>query len=273
MQALGREMSSERTWFLTVRLLEAAAAALLAGSAYDVWLFSVSYSGTFDASGEPMADAPSLAERITMFTLYGAGSTTTVRLLAAAILVLGMLAVLHLVRPVANAGLLRWETATVGALASVADLLLLAATAVGLVRGDPPDPTSGEVVSIQQGPTLVEQLLGSVATPVATALVLGVATLWWVRLPAELQDEVVPAADEDADPSARPARSRRAAGRAKPATPPAGDTAAGEEVIVMDGIRVEGVEQIEPVERLRPRSEGSDDGSTSSGYDGYLHRF
>jgi hypothetical protein len=39
-----------------------------------------------------------------------------------------------------------------------------------------------------------------------------------------------------------------------------------------DAIRVDDVEQIEPVERLRPRGRDLGDGSSSSGYDGYFRR-
>jgi hypothetical protein len=40
----------------------------------------------------------------------------------------------------------------------------------------------------------------------------------------------------------------------------------------IDDLTLDGVELIEPVERLQPRG-GSDDGSTASGYDDYFRRF
>jgi hypothetical protein len=91
--------------------------------------------------------------------------------------------------------------------------------------------------------------------------------LWWLRLPAEFDDEdgedrldeAGPAAAEgDSAPRPRPRRSWRPA--------PAPDAN-------LDDIVLDGVEQIEPVERLHPRETGGGDGSTSSGYDDYFRRF
>jgi hypothetical protein len=106
----------------------------------------------------------------------------------------------------------------------------------------------------------------NIGLPVTALLLLAVAALWWLQLPAEFDEEVDPAvaaARAEADGDTTSSRPRPRARRSwRPA--PAQDAN-------VDDIALEGVELIEPVERLRPREGGS--GATSSGYEDYLRRF
>ncbi|WP_270887568.1 hypothetical protein [Pedococcus sp. 5OH_020] len=263
MPTLGRESSVGRTWFVTVRLVEVAAALMLAGAMYESWLFTSTYPGTYDTNGE-LDTSPSLAERATMFAAYGSGGAP-LRLLVVVLLVFVVLAVLHLGHP-DNPGVLRWELATVWGSTAAADAVLLAASAVGLLRGNPSDP--GSYGGVGQGPTLVQQLLSTLATPLATAVLLAAAGLWWARLRSE--GEATEEGEATGGAGEEPLTERPRQGAAQP---PVAVPAHRPRQVVLDGVRVEDVEHIEAVERLRPRAQDGDDGGSSSGYDDYLRRF
>ncbi len=242
-----------RTWFVTARLLEAAAAVALASSAYQSWLVFRTSSQVFGPNGEVLPAGPPFLDRIAMFAIFGTGfGQSPVGALVACLLVLAVLAVLLFARPVAHAALLRWEVLAVWAVVVLVNLFLVASAAVGLVRGDPNAPED-ETVSYYGGLNPTEQVLNGLPIPVICLLLMGLSAIWWLRLPEEFDEP------ED-EPDGERARERR---RWRPA--PAQDAN-------IDDLTLDGVELIEPVERLQPRG-GGDDGSTPSGYDDYFRRF
>jgi hypothetical protein len=244
-----------RTWFVTVRLLEVAAAVTIAGAVFQTWFFFDSVSRSYGNNGEPLAGGPPFLDRVAMFAVSGFGfgfGQAPLMTALAGMLLLAVLAALHYARPVSNSGLLRWEVFAIWLAGALLTLALLASIVVGLVKGDPNGPPEG-TVTYEQGPGTVALLLNSGAAPVLSLLVLAIVALWWLRLPTEFEQT------EDA-----PAKEHRT----RPAPAPDANT---------DDIVLDGVEIVEPVERLRPR-EGAGggvagDGSTPSGYDDYFRRF
>ena len=238
-----------RMWFVTARLLEVAAATAVATSAYQNWLGFRTTTQAFGPNGELLPDGPPFLDRVAMFAMYGFGfGQAPLGALVGCLLVLGVLAVLHLARPVGHAALLRWEVFAVWVATVLLNVCLVLATTVGLVRGDPNAPDEG-TITYNPGPGATEQLLTGLATPVVCLLLLGLAAIWWLRLPEEFDE-----------PDDEPEQEQR---RWRPA--PAKDAN-------IDDLTLDGVELIEPVERLQPRA-GTDDGSTASGYDDYFRRF
>ena len=247
------DWSLPRTWFVTARVLEVTAGVALASSAYQSWLVFRTSTQAFGPNGEVLPAGPPFLDRIALFAIYGTGfGQSPVSAFLACLLVPAVLAVLLFAQPVAHSALLRWEVLAVGSVVVLLNVFLLASAAVGLVRGDPNAPADG-TATYYGGPNPTEQVLNGVPIPVICLLLMGLSAIWWLRLPDEFDES-------DAEPDGERARERR---RWRPA--PAQDAN-------IDDLTLEGVELIEPVERLQPRGGGSD-GSTASGYDDYFRRF
>lgn len=241
--------TSPRTWFVTGRLLEVAAVLVIVGSAFQGWLMFETTRQSYGPNGEITPGGPPFLDRVAMFAMYGFGfAQTPVGGLVACLLLLCIVAVLHLAQPVSHASLLRWEVLCVWVGAVLLNTVFVLASVVGLVKGDPNAPEDG-AISFDTGPSATEQVLSGLATPLVCLLLLAVSAVWWLRLPAEFDEP------ED-EPERQPRRWRPV---------PAQDAN-------IDDLTLEGVELIEPVERLHPRSAGGD-GSTASGYDDYFRRF
>ena len=241
-----------RTWFVTARVLEVTAAVALAASAYQCWLVFRTSTQAFGPNGEVLPAGHPFLDRIALFAIYGTGfGQSPVGALVACLLVLAVLAVLLFAQPVAHSALLRWEVLAVWSVVVLLNLFLVAAAAVGLVRGDPNAPD--DTVTYYGGPNPTEQLLNGLPIPIICLMLMGLSAIWWLRLPEEFDEP-------DGEPDGERARERR---RWRPA--PAQDAN-------IDDLTLDGVELIEPVERLQPRG-GSSDGSTASGYDDYFRRF
>lgn len=243
------EWTLPRTWFVTARLLEVAAVVAILNWVLQSWQVFQSISQSFGPNGESVAPQPFL-DRVTLFAMYGfASGQTAFGEIMACILIVGVLAVVHFAQPVSHASLLRWEVLAIWVLAVLLNVGLVVSMGVALVRGDPNAPDQG-VVTFANGPGFTEVMLTGVTLPVLCLVLLAVAALWWLRLPVEF--------DEPADEPVREPRRWRP-GPAQDAT--------------IEGLTLEGVELIEPVERLHPRVGGDADGSTASGYDDYFRRF
>jgi hypothetical protein len=248
--SLRNEWTLPRTWFVTARLLEVAALVAVLGLALQNWQVYQSTLG-FNDNGQPLTEGPPFLDRVALFAAYGFGfGQTPFASTVACLLVLAVLAVLHFAQPVSHASLLRWEVLAVGGLTLLLNLAFVLATSVALIRGDPNAPESGTVV-YGGGPGFTTVILTGATVPVVCLLLLAVAALWWLRLPVEFE---VP--DEE------PAAVAREPRRWRPAPAPDAN---------VDDLALDGVELIEPVERLHPREGG--DGSTGSGYDDYFRRF
>jgi hypothetical protein len=263
--------SEPRTWFLTVRLLEGAVLVLVIAmvvTAYHGWR-QVELMGPGGIDGQP--DPLSLWQKITVAVAFGGFSGAgTADLVVSAVLVLVAVAVLYRVRPVSHARLLRWELLALGAVQLLVSLVHTFAWVLVAFTRDPYNQqgtiTDGDTVTtvdVYEGPSRVATALMNLGLPVTSIVVLAIAALWWLRLPADFDeedelDEAGAAATADSAPRPKPRRSWRPA--------PAQDAN-------LDDIVLDGVEQIEPVERLHPRETGRGDGSTSSGYDDYFRRF
>jgi hypothetical protein len=234
--------------------LEACAAALLVGAVLEVWagFQSTSQAGAF-SDGAPVG-APTLMQRIVAFALFGGQLRSPFAVMGAAAMLVAGVAVLHRAQPVSNAGVLRWELLVGWFVTLVVLLPTLVAPVVALFGDDPFTSNEPGVVSGYTGPGFVEQLIGALAYPVAALAVLVLAGLWWLRLPADFEESAE-------DEAARVARAQRPRRMRRPA--PLAD---------VDDIVLDGVEYIEPVERLEPRAVRGD-GSTTSGYDDYFKRF
>jgi hypothetical protein len=244
------DWSLPRTWFVTARLLEVATALAVAASAYQCWLVFRTSTQAFGPNGAVLPAGPPFLDRIALFAIYGTGfGQSPVGALVACLLVLAVLAVLNFAQPVAHAALLRWEVLAVWAVVVLLNLFLVASAAVGLVRGDPNAPDDETAATYYGGLNPTEQVLNGLPIPVICLLLLGLSAIWWLRLPEEFDEP-------DGEPVREPRRWRPA---------PAQDAN-------IDDLTLDGVELIEPVERLQPRG-GGDDGSTASGYDDYFRRF
>jgi hypothetical protein len=250
-----------RTWFVTARLLEVAALVAVVGLAMQSWQVYQATGQGFRDSGQSLADTTPFLDRVTLFASYGFGfGQAPVAGTVACFLVLALLAILHFAQPVSHAALLRWEVLAVWAPTVLLNLAFVLSTAVALVRGDPNAPPDGVVSGSGPGPGFTTALLTGVTVPVLCLLLLSVSAIWWLRLPADFE---APEEGQDDGQHEGPVKSLRAARRWRPA--PAQDAN-------VDDLTLDGVELIEPVERLQPR-EGSSDGSTGSGYDDYFRRF
>ena len=240
-----------RTWFVSARLLEVAAGVAVVATAYQSWLVFQSTSQSFGTGGEPLPDSTLFLDRLFAFAMYGFGfGQPPAGILFGSMLLLAVLGMLHFAQPVSHSAVLRWEAFAVWVAAFLLNLVFVVSTAVGLVRGDPNAPsTDTETVTYNPGPSTTEQLLNGVALPVVCLFLLALAAIWWLRLPAEFDEP-------DDEPVREPRRWRPA---------PAQDAN-------IDDLTLDGVELIEPVERLQPRP-STGDGSTASGYDDYFRRF
>lgn len=250
--SLRQDWTLPRTWFVSARLLEVAAAVAVVATAYQSWLVFQSTGQSYGADGEPRTEATPFLDRLFVFAMYGFGfGQSPTGMLIGSLLLLAVLGMLHFAQPVSHAGLLRWETFAVWVAAVLLNLVFVVSSAVGLVRGDPNAPSAdSETVTYDPGPSTTEQLLNGLAMPVVCLLLLALVAIWWLRLPAEFDEP------DDEQPVREPRRWRPA---------PAQDAN-------IDDLTLDGVELIEPVERLHPRT-SSGDGSTASGYDDYFRRF
>ena len=252
LSSLRVDWTPPRTWFVTARLLEVAATVAVLGAAWVSWQLFESTNQMFDQDGVPTPDGQPFLDRVTQFATFGFGygQAPVVGAMVACILLLGIVALLHFARPVSHASLLRWEVFAVWGAATLLNLVLIAAVVVALVHGDPNQPEDG-TITVSAGPGFVEVLLSGSTIPVLCLLLLSVAALWWLRLPAEFEGS-----DEEPDGVVKEPR------RWRPGPAPDAN---------VDDLTLDGVELIEPVERLHPRD--GDDGSTGSGYDDYFRRF
>lgn len=261
MPSLGRALSVPRTWFLTVRLLEVGVVVLLVGVGLEVWsALQVSAAGLQGYFGDPNL-APrdvSLMQRVMAFAFFGGIYQGPMMLVLVAFLLAGCVAVLHLGTPVSNARLLRWELLVGWSVAALFVLLRVVTTVVAMFGHDPNRSNDPNVVSGYQGPSLVENGLAILTWPVAAGAVLTAAALWWLRLPADFDEP-------EEDQLQREARRLAADQRAR--------THRSLTTNDLDDMVLDGVEEIDPVERLAPRRSSHGDGSTTSGYDDYFRRF
>jgi hypothetical protein len=258
-----------RTWFVTVRVLEAAAVLLVLGQVLDAvtaWRQVVAFGPT---GPDGTVLHLTFLQHVTAFAQTSVYRPVVLSALFTALVVLAGVAVLHRVRPVSHARLLRWELLALGALQLLVALVGVASSVVSMFTRNPfetaPDPGT---VTVWTGPGPIELGLVGLGPSVATAAVLVVAALWWVRLPAEFEEDEVAALDEDSvvtdEGDGSGVRDAAYAGRRRPRRRvPAGG--GGDDAIVLDG-----VEEIAPVERLSPVEGG--DGATSSGYEDWLRR-
>lgn len=255
MPSLRAELPLPRTWMLTVRALEVATLLVLLGvlvEAWQSWRASGDYYPPTSSDGLPLP--ATLMQRMVGFVMMGSyGVPATVVL--PALCVAAAVAVLHLVRPVENAPVLRWEVLAAGLATALYCLVVVVVSFVALFGQDPFAAQQGGGAGYR-GPSLLSRSIGVGALPLAALVLLAVVALWWLRLPADLVDEAGGEGDEtgEPEPSAGTHRGRR--------PQPAQD-------VDPDDVALDGVEVIEPVERLHPR----DDGSTDSGYEDYLRRF
>lgn len=245
------EWTPPRTWFVTARLLEVAAAVAVLGWFLQSWQVYRSTAENFGADGAPTA-APPFLDRVTLFAMYGFGyGQSSLAAPIACLLLVGLVAILCFAQPVSYASVLRWEAFALWSVVVLANVVMVLAVLVALFRGDPNAPDEG-VISIDRGPSVTEVLAAGATVPVLCLLLLSVSALWWLRLPADFE-----APDDEPDKEVRAPR------RWRPAPAPNAN---------VDDLALDGVELIEPVERLHPR-DGDGDGSTSSGYDDYFRRF
>jgi hypothetical protein len=243
------EWTPARTWFVTARLLEVAAVVAVLGWGLQSWQVYRSTAENFGPDGVQTA-APPFLDRVTLFAMYGFGyGQTPFGAPIACLLLLALVAILHLAQPVSHASVLRWEVLTLWAVVVAVNLAMALSVVVALVRGDPNAPDDG-AIRVSSGPGLVELLAAGSAIPVLCLVLLSVAGLWWLRLPADFE------APED-----EPEKAARSPRRWRPAPAPDAN---------VDDLTLDGVELIEPVERLHPPD---GEGSTDSGYDDYFRRF
>ncbi|QGN56861.1 hypothetical protein [Nostocoides sp. HKS02] len=244
-----RELSMPRLGFVTVRLMEVGALAAIAGAVQELWAAfqSSAQFSPFGTDGLAPADVP-FFRRIVTLAFYSGIFRAPVNLLIGAVLLAVAVGVVVAVRPVSNLRILRWELLVVWALTALVTLTLVVVNALALFGDSPYSSSDPSVVTSNPGPGIVEQAIGGLSVPVATSLLLAAVLLWWLRLP------------RDPDDPDEPALARRRRHRPEPAAEP-------------DALVLDGVEQIEPVERLHPRAGGAGDGATASGYDDYFRKF
>jgi hypothetical protein len=299
------QWSLASTWFVTVRLLEVAGALLVLGQVLDgitAWRQVVAFGPT---AADGTVVRLSFLQHVTAFAQTIVYRPVVLLSLFTALVVVAGVVVLHLVRPVSHARLLRWELLVLGAAQLVVGLAGVGVSVVSMFTTNPfegtPDPST---ITVWTGPGPVEQGLVGLGPSGVTVLLLVVAALWWARLPAEfeVEDPVSDdlAADDGADDDVegvlegllagdgRPGESE-AQGAAVVAVLPDGrggaSTARGGTASRRsrrprswrpapapdgDAIVLDGVEEIAPVERLAPRDDG--DGSTANGYESWLRR-
>ncbi|HEV7195469.1 MAG TPA: hypothetical protein VGN19_05990 [Pedococcus sp.] len=241
---MGRQLAPPRLWFVTVRVSELAAVALVVGAALELWTAFQTSAQIPSADGTPGA-TPSFMRRIVTTAFYSGVFRTPLNLVLAALLVGFAVGVLVTAKPVWNARLLRWEVLATWGVVSASVLTVALINTIAMFGDSPFASTDPSVVSVDAGPSLLQQGLTALAWPVAAGLVLVGGGLWWLRLSPET------------DPVPAPGSERRV-----PDPPAQGD-----------GITIDGVEQIEPVDRsTHPEAPGGN-GATTSGYEDYFRRF
>jgi hypothetical protein len=245
---VGRELAPPRLWFVTVRVSELAAVALVVGAALELWTAFQASAQIPSPDGSPGAPAP-LMRRIVSLAFYSGVFRAPLNLVLAALLVGFAVGVLVSAKPVWNARVLRWEVLAAWGLVSLSVLGLVVVNVVAMFGDNPFATSDPSVVSADLGPSLVQQGLTALAWPVAAGLVLAAVGLWWLRVAPEADPVLAPAPDFRAQ---RPA----------PASP-AED----------EGIALDGVEQIDPVDQPSRGQLRPGDGATASGYDDYFRRF
>ena len=292
-----RDLSAAGTWFLTVRVAEVGVLVLVVSALLDArsaWQVGAQYTGD-EGLGSATPEV-SLMQRITGMALFG-GYRGPVSLLVVAMVLAGLLVVLHRCQPVRHTRVLRWEWLSLWAVATLLAFVASAVCLIALFGDDPYASDEPGVVRGSVGPGFHEQVIGSLSWPLASLLLLLPLGLWWARLPDmdDLEDALEEAfADREAGTASsggalpteagvmpevggavpsegaprsvggpRAGRFRRPAGDRPPRRGRQGDD---------DAIFVDDVEQIEPVERLSPRGADRGDGSSVSGYDGYFRR-
>lgn len=243
---VGRQLAPPRLWFVTVRVSELAAVALVVGAALELWTAIQASAQIPSADGTPGATASFMRRTVTV-AFYSGVFRTPLNLVLAALLVGFAVGVLVSAKPVWNARLLRWEVLATWGVVSVSVLTLVLINTIAMFGDSPFASTDPSLVSVDAGPSLVQQGLTALAWPLAAGLVLVAAGLWWLRLSPET----------DPVPASVPAAPRRVP------DPPAED----------DGITIDGVEQIEPVDRPTLHEAPGGDGATTSGYEDYFRRF
>jgi len=251
LSSLRVDWTPPRTWFVTARLLEVAASVAVLGSAWLSWQIFESTSQMYGPNGEAPSGTTPFLDRVAQFATYGLGyGQAPMGGIIACVLLVAIVALLTFARPVSHASLLRWEVLAIWVVSALLNLVVVAAVGVALFRGDPNAPEEG-TVTFDAGPGFTEVLLSGATIPVLCLLLLSVSALWWLRLPAEFEES-----DDELEAAVKEPR------RWRPAPAPDAN---------VDDLTLDGVELIEPVERLHPRD--GDDGSTGSGYDDYFRRF
>jgi hypothetical protein len=184
------QWSLARTWFVTVRLLEVAGALLVVGQVLDgitAWRQVVAFG---PAAADGTVVQLSFLQHVTAFAQTIVYRPVVLLALFTALVVVAGVFVLHRVRPVEHARLLRWELLVLGAAQLVVGLLGVVASVVSMFTANPfaptPDPAT---VTVWTGPGPVEQGVVGLAPSGVSVLVLVVAALWWARLPAEFDEE------------------------------------------------------------------------------------
>jgi hypothetical protein len=274
------ELSPSRLWFVTLRLLEVSAVALLLATGIQLWT-SWESTGDYDPFGAMptgATDVPFMS-RVTSVVFFNDLRPTFVSLVVvAAVVALGAGVLLRI--PVANGRLLRWELLALWGAAMAVVVVVVGFHVLALFGQDPYSP-QGDTPTIPPDagyrPTMLVQLVGGVAWPVAGALSLAASGLWWLRVPSDLEsaheDERAELEEEPGGPEpGGPDRGGpEPGGQAVPGSGRAVPTARERRRADRDdALLLDGVEQIEPVDRLTPREAGRDDDGTSSGYEGYL---
>lgn len=266
-----RQVPLPRLWFLTVRLAEVATLALVLGSALELWeAFQASAQTSRDGGdvGDGAAPVPFM-RRIVALAFYSGLFRAPLSLVVAAFLLAGAVAVLASGQSVRHARLLRWEVLGTWALAALGVVVLVLLNTVAMFGDNPYASSDPSVISGYAGPGLVEQAVLGLSWPVSAALVLAGVGFWWLRVPADPEAEAAPVADGvvsvDAD---------------EPPGSTVGRPRALDDVDEDDGIVLEDVEQIEPVEQLwrgvsagDGATDGAADGATANGYEDFFRRF
>jgi hypothetical protein len=246
MARVGRELTPPRLWFVTVRVSELAAVALVVGAALELWTAFQTSAQIPSPDGTPGAP-PSLMRRIVTMAFYSGVFRTPLNLVLAALLVGFAVGVLVSAQPVWNARLLRWEVLATWSVVSLSVLSVSMINAIAMFGDSPFASADPAVVSVDAGPSLLQQGLTTLAWPVAAGLVLIAAGLWWLRLSPE-SDPVLPPPAERRVPDRLPVEDE-------------------------DLVTIDGAEQIDPVDRLPAQESRRDDGATASGYEDYFRRF
>jgi hypothetical protein len=258
-----RDWSEAHFRMVAVRVLELAALLLVAVAALEMW---VGWSGPVFSDGAGGGSPPFdfRVWSVTMALFRG-----PIGLVVAAVLLGLCLAVIHRLRPVAHAGVLRWEVGAVAFAGLLVEVVALVAVGLAFVT---PLPFGG-------GSEKAFYLANAVGLTLAGTLPLALVALWWWRLlgTPDPEADAAGAVESEADEVGE-------AGDSTPSLPAPGGPvgSAGRAAVVgtrpdtaVDGVLgadPSGVERIEPVSRDQAIDPLSSDGSTSNGYDDYFRR-